>query len=152
MPKKHEIREHRTVQGLPIAIEHRKGDVRSGVSAEGKAWRTVMKFPYGFIQGTRGADGEEIDAYIGPKPEASSAFVVHQVKDTGKYDEDKVLLGFSSMDAARKAYLVHHQNNPKFIGAMHEVSVDRLKKLVSKGEKIVKLAFFDELEKIWSDR
>lgn len=127
-------------QGLDIAIENRKGSVRKGVDKDGKPWRTVMKHPYGYIKGTKGADGEEIDCYVGPKKDATHAFVVHQHKDTGKgYDEDKVMLGFGSKEEAEKAYLKHY-NDPKFLGPVKEVLMERFKKLVSTGKKLVKIS------------
>jgi len=145
---------HTTHQGLGIAIENRKGSVRSGVDKDGKPWRTEMKHPYGYIKGTKGADGEEIDAYVGPHEDATHAYVVHQRKHDGKtYDEDKVMLGFPSKQHAEKAYLAHY-NDPKFLGPVKAVPMDRFKELVSKGEKVVKIAevahaaFLDELEQI----
>lgn len=145
---------HTEFQGLPIAVENRKGSVRSGVDKDGKPWRTVMKHPYGYIKGTKGADGEEVDAYVGPHKDATHAFVVHQNKEDGKtYDEDKVMLGFPSKDHAEKAYLKHY-NDPKFLGHIAAVPMDRFKELIESGGKLVKIsqastsAFLDELAKI----
>ena len=153
-PKEFKLQGHTTHQGLGIAIENRKGSVRSGVDKDGKPWRTEMKHPYGYIKGTKGADGEEIDAYVGPHEDATHAYVVHQRKHDGKtYDEDKVMLGFPSKQHAEKAYLAHY-NDPKFLGPVKAVPMDRFKELVSKGEKVVKIAevahaaFLDELEQI----
>ena len=151
---------HTSHQGLPIAIENRKGSVRKGVDKDGKPWRTEMKHPYGYIQGTKGRDGEEVDCYVGPHKNVEHAFVVHQRKDDGKtYDEDKVMLGFPSEEAARKAYLAHY-NDPKFLGPISQVPVERLKSLIAEGKPLMKisgvvlaeqaayLAFADELGKI----
>ncbi len=150
---------HTSIQGIPVAIENRKGSVRKGTDKDGKPWRTVMKFPYGYIKGTEGKDGEEVDAYVGPDKKAPTAFVVHQNKEDGKtYDEDKVMLGFSSQEEARKAYLEHY-NSPKFLGPISVVSVEKLKELIDQkkpmerisedGEKKAQyLAFADELGKI----
>ena len=153
-PKEFKLQGHTTYQGLDIAIENRKGSVRSGVGKDGKPWRTKMKAPYGYIKGTRGADGEEIDAYVGPHEDATHAYVVHQRKEDGKtYDEDKVLLGVRSKEEARRLFLAHY-DSPKFLGPIKPVPMDRLKELVSKGEKVVKLAevahaaFLDELDQI----
>jgi hypothetical protein len=154
MSKEHKLHGHTTHQGLRIAIENRKGSVRSGVDRDGKPWRTVMKAPYGYIQGTRGADGEEVDAYVGPVKDAPHAFVVHQHKHTGKgYDEDKVILGVRSEEEAKKLYLAHY-NDPKFLGPISQVPIDRLKALVAEKKPLVKIsgaslsAFFDELGRL----
>lgn len=121
---------HLSVQGLPIAVENHKGSVRKGVDKDGKSWRTEMKHPYGYIQGTKGADGEEVDAYVGPNKKAPTAFVVHQRKEDGKgFDEDKVMLGFGTQAAAEKAFLVHY-DSPKFLGPVSAVPMERLKELV----------------------
>lgn len=138
-------------QGLNIAVENRKGSVRSGVDKDGKPWRTVMKHPYGYIKNTKGADGDEVDVYVGPDKKALNAYVVHQHKSDGKgYDEDKVMLGFPSRAAAEKAYLAHY-NDPKFLGPISEVPMEKLKGLVEEGKQMKKIsmdAFFSELAKI----
>jgi hypothetical protein len=143
---------------MPIAIENRKGSVRKGVDKDGKPWRTEMKHPYGYVKGTKGADGEEVDVYVGPNKDAPNAFVVHQHKGDGTgYDEDKVMLGFDTKEEAEKAYLAHY-NDPKFLGPIKTVPVERLKELFESGKKLVKIsaptfaAFLDELVRIDSAR
>lgn len=132
---------HRKFQGLRIAVENRKGSVRKGVDKDGKPWRTEMKHPYGYIKGTKGADGEEVDCYVGPRKDATHAHVVHQHKADGKgYDEDKVMLGFASKQEAKDAYLAHY-NSPKFLGPMKSVPMERFKQLVESGKKLMKIAF-----------
>ena len=132
--------------------------MRSGVDKDGKPWRTKMVHPYGYLKGTTGADGEEVDVYVGPKKNAPEAFVVHQHKATGKgYDEDKVMLGFKDEEAARKAYLKHY-DDPKFLGRISRVTIERLKALIASKKKLVKISepmqagFFDELARIYEAR
>ena len=150
----HKLHGHTEHQGIPIAVENRRGSVREGVGKDGKPWRTVMKHPYGYIKGTKGADGEEVDVFVGPMKDAHHAYVVHQRKEDGKtYDEDKVMLGFKSEDHARQGYLKHY-DNPKFLGPIKTVPVERLKEMISAGKKMVKiseittLSFIDELARI----
>lgn len=150
----HPLQGHTQVQGLPIAIENRKGSVRSGVDKDGHKWRTKMKAPYGYIKGTKGADGEEVDVYVGPDKKAPEAFVVHQHKSDGKgYDEDKVILGVESADAAKKLFLAHY-DDPKFLGPISKVPVEKLKALVAENKPLTKisavtlLSFLDELGRI----
>ncbi len=144
-------------QGLSIAIENKKGSVRSGVGKDGKKWRTVMKYPYGYIVGTEGADGDDVDCYVGPDEKALFAFVVHQKKDDGTFDEDKVMLGFGSEEEARHAYLAHY-DTPKYLGPISKVPMERLKTLVASDKPLKKIAemrleavqhtaFLDELQK-----
>jgi len=128
------------VQGLRIAIENRKGSVRKGKDGDGKEWRTKMVHPYGYLVGTRGADGDPVDAYVGPDKEAPHAYVVHQRdKDTGAYDEDKVMLGFASKREAKEAFLKHY-DSPKFLGPISKVVIDRLRELVASKKKLVKIS------------
>ena len=145
---------HTEHQGIPIAIENRKGSVRKGVDADGTPWRTVMRHPYGYIKKTKGADGEEVDCFVGPEKGSPHAYVVHQNKEDGKtYDEDKVMLGFKSEDHARDEYRKHY-NKGSFLGAIKTVPIERLKELILTDKKLVKissvesLAFLDELMKI----
>lgn len=115
------------VQGIRVAIENRRGSVREGKNEDGTKWRTKFKLPYGYIEGTKGADDEEVDAYVGPDKDAPNAFVVEQKKDDGSYDEDTVMLGFKRKGDAVKA-IKKHYDDPKYIGKTDTVPMDELKK------------------------
>ena len=155
--KTFKLQGHTEFQGIPIAIENQKGSVRKGVDKDGKPWRTVMKLPYGYVKKTKGADGEEVDVFVGPHKDATHAFVVHQHKADGTgYDEDKVMLGLRNLKDATKRYLQHY-NSKKFLGPIASVPMDRLKELFSSGKKLVKISsinetmwagFVDELDKM----
>lgn len=129
---------HAEFQGIQIAIENRKGSVRKGTDKDGKPWRTVMRMPYGFVKGTKGADGEEIDCYIGPHKNAPNVYAVHQHKSDGTgYDEDKLIFGVRWREASKR-YLQHY-NSDKFLGPVKEVPVERLKEMLSTGKKLEKV-------------
>lgn len=151
--KSYKLQGQTEVQGIPIAIENKPGSIRSGVDKDGEKWETKMRVPYGYIKGTKGADGEEVDAFVGPKKDAKDAYVVHQHKPDGKgYDEDKVMLGFPSKAEAKKTFLQHY-DDPKFLGPIARVSTERLKELVATKKRLVKIsqvsyrAMLDELLK-----
>ena len=133
---------HLKFQGIPIAIENRKGSTREGVDPDGKPWKTTFALPYGYIKKTEGKDGEEIDAYVGPKDDATHAFVVHQRKIDGTgHDEDKVFLGMPSVEAVRKAYLDHYNKvGPKLLGEISTLSMEVLKQKLEESRKHTKLA------------
>ncbi len=136
---------HAEFQGIQIAIENRKGSVRKGTDKDGKPWRTVMRMPYGFVKGTKGADGEEIDCYIGPHKNAPNVYAVHQHKSDGTgYDEDKLIFGVRSKEEASKRYLQHY-NSDKFLGPVKEVPVERLKEMLSTGKKLEKIALLNNM-------
>lgn len=124
--------EYGKYDGLKIGIENEKGSTRHwhdpNNDSDGK---TKMHYDYGYIVGTKGTDGEEVDVYIGPHHNCEKVFVVHQLKapDFKKYDEDKVMFGFRSDDEAKKAYLKQY-NDPRFFGNMTELSMEEFKKKV----------------------
>jgi hypothetical protein len=136
----YKLQGHTDVQGIPISIENRKGSVRKGKDGDGKEWRTKMEAPYGYITGTKGADGEGVDTYVGPDKEAPDAYVVHQRdKETGKYDEDKVIFGVQSKKEAKELFLKHY-DSPKFLGPISRVPIERLRELVESKRRLVKIA------------
>jgi hypothetical protein len=96
---------HVNVQGLDIAIENPKGSVRSGVDQDGEAWETTMPAHYGRIKRTTGADGDQVDVYLGDDLQSEVVYIVDQIDPkTGKFDEHKVVMGASSMPAAMSLY------------------------------------------------
>ena len=92
-------------QGLQIDVENKKGSSRSGTDSDGNKWTTKMFHHYGEIRDTEGADGDKLDVYVGDNHDSSLVVVVHQCDPhTGKYDEDKVMLGFNSVEEAIGGY------------------------------------------------
>jgi hypothetical protein len=135
----HGIQDRYDFQGLPIAIENAAGTKREGTDRDGHHWETKMKHDYGFIEGSEAKDGDAVDVYVGPKEDAPAAFVVHQHKPDGTgFDEDKVMLGFGSKQEAKAAYLKHY-DDPKFLGPIDKVSVDRLRELVQSKKRLAKI-------------
>lgn len=117
-------------QGLQISIENKKGSVRSGVDSDGKPWSVKMTYPYGYIRKSEGVDGDHVDCFLGPNKEAKNVYVIHTVDPkTGKYDEDKCLLGFDSPADAKKAFLENY-SSPKFFGSMDVLSFAKFKQKV----------------------
>jgi inorganic pyrophosphatase len=156
----HKLQDHVSFQGLPIAIENRKGSVRSGVDKDGTPWHTKMLLPYGYFKNSKGHDGEELDVFVGPDKKAPNAYVVHQKKDDGSFDEHKVLVGVGSKEEAKKKYLAHYDTK-KYLGPIQEMPMEKLKEHISSGKKLEKLsevvqwAFLEELGRIqqaWSSR
>ena len=126
-------------RNLNIAIENPIDSIRSGVSKDGTEWKVKFYYPYGYIEGTKGNDGEEIDCFIGDNPETDSVYIVHQRREDGLYDEDKVLLGFDSLNSARDAYLSHFSTQD-FIGKITEMPFFEFKyKLEVEGRKGIKI-------------
>jgi len=99
---------HVTVQGLPVTIENPKGTTRSGENFDGKPWTSTLAHDYGYVKGTVGADGDHVDAYVGPNPEAEQVYVIDQHGSAAQgqmgFDEHKAMLGFDSAEDALKGY------------------------------------------------
>lgn len=100
--KKH----HMTVHGLPIAIETPRGVERCGIGADGKPWANTNNLAhYGYIKRTEGADGDHVDAYVGPLPKSEKVWVVDQIDPKSrKFDEHKVILGAKTLGHAMRIY------------------------------------------------
>jgi len=107
-------------QGIKIDVENKQGDVRKGVSPDGEEWETHMFHHYGEIRNTEGTDGDKLDVYVGDNHDSSLAVVVHQQDpDSGKFDEDKVMLGFDSVEEAIGAYKKQYDQPGFYVEGEH---------------------------------
>ncbi len=128
---------HVDFQGLDVTIENPRGSTRSGVRPDGAPWQSTLPDHYGYIKKTMGADGDHVDAYIGPDPAAPTAFVVDQIDPrTGGFDEHKVMLGYPDAASARAAYEggFSDGSGASRLGAMTELPVDGLKAWLDAGD------------------
>lgn len=121
------------VHGLPITIENPAGSVR--VAKDG-SWASAMPHHYGHIRRTEGNDGDKIDVTIGPRPEATTVFVVDQVDPkTGRFDEHKVMLGFGTEEEAVAAYRAAYPADWKGLGAITPTTIDGFKRWLALGRQ-----------------
>ena len=87
------------------SIETLKGAERRGTDEDGNLWAT-MPANYGYFLGTLANDGDHVDVFIGPKPEAGMFWVVNQNKvDLSKHDEPKVMLWLRERGMAQADHL-----------------------------------------------
>lgn len=136
-------------QGLPISIENKAGNYRTGKDGDGHEWKTFMYYDYGYIRNTEAKDGEAVDVYVNKAGRKSNlVHVIHQkkieevkqwkngicptchkkhFKCKHAYDEDKVMLGFNYRDDAIKAYGDQY-DSPLFLGPVSTYTVDEFKK------------------------
>jgi hypothetical protein len=128
-----------TVQGLRIAIEQPHGSIRTGKDAGGKEWSSRMAAHYGYFEGTRGADGDGIDCFVGPFPESETAFLINQRNKGGGFDEHKVMLGFMSERHARGAYLDSYERGWAGLQSMVPLSIPQLRWWIKHGNKRIAL-------------
>ncbi|WP_260392963.1 LPD38 domain-containing protein [Aeromonas jandaei] len=126
---------HLTLHGMDIALENPKGSTRSGTDKDGKAWQSTMAHDYGYIKRTMGADGDHVDVFIGDKPDSEMVYVVDQVDPkTGKFDEHKVMMGFSDEQAARDGYLANYENGWNGLSAIKAMPMEEFKRWVKDGD------------------
>ena len=107
---------HATIAGLNISIENPEGSYRR------PEW-PMMTAHYGYIKGAEGNDGDHLDVFIKPgTPDDwdGKFYVIDQSNDDGSFDEHKIMLGYSTIDEARRAYLNHYTNgwSKRVIGIM----------------------------------
>lgn len=99
---------HIKLHGLDIAIETPAGVARHGIDPDGKPWTTVMPAEYGRIKRTKGAEGDQVDVYLGPSAHEANqhpVWIVDQIDPkTGQFDEHKAMIGFPTRQAAETAY------------------------------------------------
>ena len=98
--------------GRSISVETGLGQERKGVDSDGKPWSVKLTHAaYGRIKGSKGADGEPLDIFIGPHPTSPHVFVVDQHHPGGGgWDEHKILAGFRTPIDALHAY-AHSYND-----------------------------------------
>lgn len=124
---------HATFQGMDVQLENAQGGTRSGEGPEGP-WETKMPAAYGEIHGTKGADGDKVDIYIGDKnPASKKIFVVDQYDPkTGKFDEHKAIAGVDTAKEAADLYDAgfSDKSGPSRRGDVTEMSVEKFKEWV----------------------
>lgn len=129
---------HITLDGYDITIENPKGSTRSGVDANGQSWSVTMNNDYGYIRGTEGVDGDHIDVFLSDDPTTGKVYVIDQVNADGSFDEHKVMYGFKSALAAKRAYLANYSPGWKGLGTISEVSKEEFKKWVESSHRKTK--------------
>jgi hypothetical protein len=134
---------HIKVSGIDVTLENPKGSIRSGISSRGERWQTQMPAHYGYIKKSTGADGDQVDAYIGDNPQSKRVYVIDQ-KDlnTRRFDEHKAVLGVNSVTEARDLYARGFSDGmgADRIGGITPMSVSEFRKWLASGETTKPLA------------
>jgi phage-related protein (TIGR01555 family) len=111
----------RSCAGVEVAVEVLGGEAREGFAGE-----IVVPYDYGYIPGVKGADGDSLDAMIGPNVQSKHVFVFQQMlpREGGEwiYLQDKVMLGFDNESQARAAMVALHNGNKRYVGPCREIS------------------------------
>jgi len=121
------------LHGLEISIENPKGTRRR------PEWKPLACH-YGYINRTEGRDGDHVDVFIGPNPSSELVFVVDQVTESGKrFDEHKVMLGFTSKAKAKAGYLANYQAGWK-CGPITAMTIEQFKTWLRDGDTTKRVA------------
>ena len=130
---------HVKIDGMDVTIENPKGSIRKGRDADGKEWQSEMHNDYGYIRGTKAVDNDHIDIFLSDDPGHGNVYVIDQVDPkTGKFDESKVMYGFSSEQEARDAYLSNYEEGWKGLGKITEVTKEEFKKWIDSSTRKTK--------------
>lgn len=121
-----------TLYGLSIAIESPRGTLRHWQAEDGTSGTNLMKFHYGYLCGTLGNDGDELDCSIGPAPEATRAYVINQFIK-GRFDETKIMLAFPDERTARAGYLSNYTSGWPGLESCVPCSIPQLKWWIANG-------------------
>jgi ATP-dependent protease ClpP protease subunit len=130
-----------TLKNIPITIENPKGSIRSGYSKDGTPWESKLLYTYGYIDDSVGADGDEVDVFLGPLADTKEDFLVYIINQidpiTGAFDEHKVMFGFSNSSEAKKAYLSCYEPGWKGYGSMSQISLQNFPLWIEQEKKQV---------------
>ena len=136
----HKLHYRTEFQGLPISIENRKGSKRHWYDPHNKTeGSTTMEYPYGYVRGTLGTDGDAVDVFLGPNKDSDRVFVVTQMKapDFKEIDEQKCFLGFKTEKQVKAAYMRQY-DDPKFFGGIKTITINEFKDRLKKKGKLIK--------------
>lgn len=98
---------HIALHGMRIAIESRAGGWRKKFNKDGTLrWKCRMPAHYGYVKGSMGADGDQVDVYLAEDAAdpACPVFVFDQHKLSGEFDEHKTVLGARTRREATAIY------------------------------------------------
>lgn len=122
---------HARISGMDVSIENPKGSTRRSKADEPTKWEVKMPAHYGYIKGTKGADGDHVDLTIGDKGDNGRFWIINQTTPDGKtFDEHKVFTGVDSAEEATALYKQSFSNGfgDKVFGSISaELGADALK-------------------------
>lgn len=121
--------------GLDIAIENPAGTYRD----EGKSWRVADH--YGYIKGIVGADGDNLDCFVGGNLSSRRIFVVNQKNRDGSFDEHKVMIGYDTPQQAILAYQLSYEHGWHGLHSIVPMSVKQFKFWLDRGNKSNPVSF-----------
>lgn len=147
------VKGRESIGGMGIAVENAAGSERSGTDESGKKWTTRIHDHYGYLEGTKGSDGEAIDVFVKegtPSDWSGDVFIVNQQDAEGRHDEHKVIFGAKDEAEAREIYHRNFEDGWKGMDSIATMPLDEFKKWAydEKADKSGKAeSFVPEVEK-----
>lgn len=127
---------HVSVKGMRISIENPKGSYRKYKNEDGTPGYNLMHHHYGYFNVTKGKDGDAVDCFLGPDIENfEKVYAIDQNNKEGEFDETKVMLGFSSKEEAKEAYMSNYSADWKGFRSITCVPLKTFKKWLYRGRK-----------------
>jgi hypothetical protein len=128
---------HGKFEGFNVSIEAADGGVRRGTAKDGTAWEQT--FPkgvsYGYIKGIKGADGDQLDIFFGPKTgQTKEVYVLNENgRGTNRHRQTKSFAGFETEADVRAAYAGSSGKSESDIHSITAMPLDEWKQWVKKG-------------------
>jgi hypothetical protein len=132
------------VGGLNISVENPEGSVRRSKADAVDKWETTMTAHYGYIKGVkaRAPDKEHVDVYVKPgtaEDYSGDVYVVNQIDPkTGKFDEVKAMIGYSSREEAEAGYRSNYTPDWRGMGSIAAVPMSRFKEMLQDEKAFLK--------------
>lgn len=127
--KKPSAKDSALVNDLGIVIETVKGDIRFGSD-----FQIEMPADYGFLTGTTGADGDELDCYVGEFYDNCPLVYVVNQSHIGSYmfDEHKCMIGYKDIESAKADYMAGHTASSDVFISIKPMSMDNFRQWINK--------------------
>jgi len=120
--------------GLKIAIEQPRNTYRTGVDPKtNKRWTSRLAANYGYINSTKGNDGDCVDCFVGTYPQSEHVYVINQNVE-GNFDEHKCMLAFIDEDTAIRAYMNSYERGWKGLESIVRLSINQFKWWLKNGD------------------
>lgn len=113
--------------GYPVAIEHWAGEMRGGPNP--------LPAPYGYIEGTSSAEGEDeaMDCFVGGTQ--PTAYVIDSLNPDKTFDEHKVMLGYASAAKAIEDFMTAYGSNGfRRMGGVTQMDMRQLRQWLDHGD------------------
>jgi hypothetical protein len=133
--------------GIDITVEYPAGSTKHGTNDSGEKWKRKYTDHYGRIAGLIGGDEEELDCFLRPHPdeECDAYIVIQMTTDGSRFDEEKLMLGYSSAEEAEEAYKRHCHKPELMFGGIEEMDMNELKDRIENAGEDGKIVAVDKM-------